>query len=184
MRGKTSEVFVGGTLIGSFEEGEQLERNAILVQLATDPKCHLGRLAEAFGMSTERLRQLRREYETGGLNALRPGPVGGPRRLGDRELARLRRSFDKGLTPVAVHARMKGVSLSTVQRAHREWRDARTAKAKPELAPRDSAASRTMTLPGIEMLPTPGSPRPARRRTTRWSASATRRSSSTRARGS
>jgi hypothetical protein len=70
VRGKTTEVFVGGTLIGSYEEGEQLERNAILVQLAMDPSCHLGRLAEAFDMSTERLRQLRREYEAGGIEAL------------------------------------------------------------------------------------------------------------------
>ena len=65
VRGQTTEVFVGGTLIGSYAEGEQLERNAILVQLAADPRCHLGRLAEAFDMSTERLRQLRREYEAG-----------------------------------------------------------------------------------------------------------------------
>ena len=54
VRGKTTEVFIGGTLIGFFEEGEQLERNAILVQLATDPRCHLGRLAEAFDMSRAR----------------------------------------------------------------------------------------------------------------------------------
>lgn len=153
LRGTTTEVFVGGTLIGSFEEGEQLERNAILVQLAADPQCHLGRLAEAFGMSTERLRQLRREYEAGGLEALRPGERGGPRRLSERELARLTRAFESGLAPTAAHASMKGVSLSTVRRAHRAWRAGRAAKPAPE-ASRGSAVSRTMTLPGIEMLPT------------------------------
>jgi hypothetical protein len=47
-RGSISEVFMGGTLIGVFEDGEQFERNAILVQLSEDPRCHLGRLAEAF----------------------------------------------------------------------------------------------------------------------------------------
>lgn len=77
VRGKTTEVFVGGTLIGCFEEGEQFERNAILVQLAADPQCHLGRLAEAFGMSTERLRQLRREFKAGGVEALQPGTMEG-----------------------------------------------------------------------------------------------------------
>lgn len=80
-------VFVGGTLIGAFEEDEQLERNAILVQLSEDPKCHLGRLAEAFGLSTERLRRLRRDYEAGGLEALRPGRHDGPRRLNQRARA-------------------------------------------------------------------------------------------------
>lgn len=157
VRGKTSEVFVGGTLIGSFEEGEQFERNAILVQLAADPKCHLGRLAEAFGMSAERLRQLRREYEAGGFDALRPGKLGGPHRLGEREVARLRQAFAKGLAPTAAHALMKGVSLSTVRRAHKEWRAAQATSAKPadDVASRGSAVARTMTLPGIEMLPTP-----------------------------
>src|SRR5690606_27757591 len=118
----------GGTLIGSFEEDDQLERNAILVQLAEDPKCHLGRLTEAFDLSAERLRQLRREYEKGGLEALRPRMRGGPRRLSERELSRLTRAFERGLTPAAAHATLKGVSLSTVQRAHRAWRSARTAK--------------------------------------------------------
>jgi transposase-like protein len=157
VRGKTTEVFVGGTLIGSYEEGEQLERNAILVQLATDPMCHLGRLAEAFGMSTERLRQLRREYEAGGVEALRPGSAGGPRRLSEREIARLTQAFEKGLAPTAAHAAMKGVSLSTVRRAHRAWRAARATKPEAEVAVRGPAASRTMPLPGIDMLPTPRS---------------------------
>lgn len=70
VRDMTTEVFVGGTLIGAFEQDEQLKRNGILVQLSAGPRCHLGRLAEAFGLSTERLRQLRREYEAGGLEAL------------------------------------------------------------------------------------------------------------------
>src|SRR5690606_4629220 len=116
------------------DEDEQLERNAILVQLSEDPKCHLGRLAEAFGLSTERLRQLRREYEEGGLEALRPGKDGGPRRLSERDLTRLTKSFEQGLSTSAAHATMKGVSLSTVQRAHRTWRAARDAK--PEAGPR------------------------------------------------
>ena len=46
-RGTSTEVFVGGTLIGCFEKDEPLKRNAILVQLAEDPNCNLGRLAEA-----------------------------------------------------------------------------------------------------------------------------------------
>ncbi len=156
VRGTRTEVFVGGTLIGAFEEDEQLERNAILVQLSEDPKCHLGRLAEAFGLSTERLRQLRREYEEGGLEALRPGKDGGPRRLNERALARLTKSFEQGLSASAAHATTKGVSLSTVQRAHRAWRAGRDTR--PEVGPgRGSAVARTMILPGVEMLPTPAS---------------------------
>ena len=62
-------------------------------------------------MSTERLRQLRREFEAGGFEALRPGTHGGPRRLSDREVARLRQAFPKGLGATAAHATMRGVSL-------------------------------------------------------------------------
>lgn len=76
-------------------------------------------------MSTERLRQLRREYEAGGLEALRPGKHGGPRRLSEREVARRWRTFEKGLSPTAAHATMKDVSLLTVRRAHQASRRTR-----------------------------------------------------------
>jgi hypothetical protein len=153
-RGSTTQVFVGGTLIGSFEDGEQFERNAILVQLADDPRCHLGRLADAFGMSTERLRQLRREYEQGGLEALCPGQSGGPRRLSEREVTRLERLFAKGVRPREAHEQLKVASLSTISRAYRAWRARRSEVHAASSAPIGSAESRTLTLPGLEMLPT------------------------------
>jgi hypothetical protein len=151
-RGASTEVFVGGTLIGCFTKDEPLKRNAILVQLAEDPNCHLGRLAEAFDISSERLRQLRRDYQQGGLEALRPGESGGPRRLSARDIARLERMFAEGLRPIAAQRKLKLASLSTVQRAFRAWSDARTAK--PAGAASGSAEARTLSLPGVEMLPT------------------------------
>ena len=153
-RGRSTEVFIGGTLIGSFENDEPLKRNAILVQLAEDPNCHLGRLADAFDISSERLRQLRREYEQGGLEALRPGESGGPRRLSARDIARLERMFADGLRPRAAHRKLKRASMSTVQRAFRAWSDARASM--PVAAPlrAASAEARTLSLPGVEMLPT------------------------------
>src|SRR5579863_5227921 len=156
-RGATSDVFVGGTLIGTFEDGEQLERNAMLVQLAEDPKCHLGRLADAFEVSSERLRQLRREYEAGGLEALRPGEGGGRRRLSQRDVARLERLFERGLRAPAAHAKLKVGSLSTVSRALRGWKERREA-ATVAAVPRASAEERTLALPGVDMLPAPTAP--------------------------
>lgn len=152
-RSDVTEVFVGGTLVGSFEEGEQFERNAILVQLAEDPQCHLGRLAEAFEVSSERLRQLRRLYEQGGLEALRPGEAGGPKCLGEREVARLEKLFAAGLKTREAHARVKKASLSTVSRAYRAWRAARGAKTKEDRTT-EMAQAKTLTLPGLDMLPT------------------------------
>jgi len=152
-RGTTCEVFVGGTLVGTFDDGEQFERNALLVQLAEDPKCHLARLADAFEVSSERLRQLRREYETGGLVALQPGDSGGRRRLSERDVARLERLFERGVPARGAHEKLKVGSLSTVSRAFRAWRDGR---AKPSTAVSSaSAEERTLALPGVDMLPAP-----------------------------
>lgn len=152
-RGDVTEVFVGGTLVGSFDAGEQFERNAVVVQLAEDPRCHLGRLAEAFEISSERLRQLRRLYEQGGLEALRPGEAGGPKRLGEREVARLEKLFAAGLKPREARAKLKKASLSTVARAYRAWRAARGPEAtKPRAS--ESAEAKTLALPGVDMLPT------------------------------
>lgn len=152
-RGESFEVFVGGTLIGSFDATETLERNAILVQLAEDPKAHLGKLADAFDISPEWLRQLRQRYAEGGLEALRPKESGGQNRLGERDTARLERFFDAGLGPSAAHAKLKRGSLSTATRLHRAWK-ARAERKSPSAPTSESAEARTMTLPGMEMLPT------------------------------
>jgi hypothetical protein len=155
-RGSTIEVFVGGTLIGAYEDGDQFERNAILVQLSEDPECHLGRLADAFELSSERLRQLRREYEKGGLAALSPGESGGQRRLSARDVVRLERLFAQGLRPQAAQSKVKRASLSTVARLFRAWRErGQAAKATVASESTGSAESRTLSLPGVEMLPTP-----------------------------
>lgn len=154
-RGSTNEVFVGGTLIGSYEDGDQFERNALLVHLAEDPNCHLGRLADAFDISSERLRQLRREYEKGGLAALCPGESGGRRRLSAREVERLERLFAEGHRPPAAQQKVKRASLSTVARLFRTWRERRrVAEVKSPADPIGTAESRTLSLPGVEMLPT------------------------------
>lgn len=154
-RGDVKEVFVGGTLVGSFDDARVLERNVLLVQLAADPKCHLGKLAEAFGVSSEWVRRLRRRYDKGGLEALRPRDGGGEHALSERDRARLVRLFEAGLTATAAHAKFKRVSISTIGRARRMWRVSREMK-PPTLAPNAavSAQERTMTLPGVEMLPT------------------------------
>ena len=154
-RGDVVEVFVGGTLVGSFDDTRLLERNVLLVQLSEDPKCHLGKLAEAFGVSSEWVRRLRRRYDKGGLDALRPREGGAEPALSERDRARLDRLFEAGLTATTAHARFKRVSVSTIGRAHRTWRARRELNAAAQ-APQAtvSAHERTMTLPGVEMLPT------------------------------
>ena len=155
-RGDVTEVFVGGTLVGSFDEDQPFERNAILVQLAEDPRCHLTRLAEAFEVSRERLRQLRHLYEQGGLEALRPGEAGGPRKLSERDVVRLEKMFAAGMKSREAQGKFKKASLSTVSRAYRAWRDAKAPKVS-RAAPAESPEAKTLALPGIDMLPTSAS---------------------------
>jgi hypothetical protein len=107
----------------------------------------------ALHLSTERLRQLRREYEQGGLEALRPGKSRGPRRLSERDVARLERLFARGIRPREAHEQLKVASLSTISRAYRAWRARRSEERAASSAPIGSAESRTVTLPRIEMLP-------------------------------
>jgi transposase len=152
-RGGVHEVFVGGTLVGTYDEERILERNILLVQLAEDPECHLERLAKAFEVSSEWVRRLRRRYEKGGVEALRPRELGGPSALSDRDHARLARLFEQGLTATQAHAKTRRGSLSTVSRAHRAWRVRRESASAPS-KPALSAVERTLGLPGVEMLPT------------------------------
>ena len=77
VRGRTANVFIGGTLIGVFDTDDDHRgpRNVVAVTLAKSDQFHLGRLASASGMTDEHLRRLRRREETKGL-----GAILGPRR--------------------------------------------------------------------------------------------------------
>ena len=75
--GETTKVFVGGTLVGSYGKGEEATRNLLLVNLAKEPRIRKGRLAWAFSLSAERVRQLRLCAEEGGVEALLSLPGSG-----------------------------------------------------------------------------------------------------------
>jgi hypothetical protein len=86
-------------LLGQYErEGrDRGARNMLLVTLAQEPQMHLGQLTEAFEVSEEYLRILRRKAEAGGLGAglsgialtARPAPAqDGVRTAADREATR------------------------------------------------------------------------------------------------
>lgn len=68
--GDYSEVFVGGLLVGRYGPKDVWMRNLLLVGLAEDPKIKRGKLARAFGLTPERLRQLRKIVEEQGIPAL------------------------------------------------------------------------------------------------------------------
>ena len=65
-RGTRRELVFHGTLAASWEEGETAIRNALLVQLAQEPRIVLEDLARAFGLSSEAVRLIRRKAEAEG----------------------------------------------------------------------------------------------------------------------
>jgi len=143
-------VFVGGTLVGSFDGSDATMRNVLAVTLSGDPLVHLGRMARAFRMSSERLRQLRRKMEEGGLAALTvPAKNGRPAKVTPKIRAKLEAMFESGLTIVQAHKKMRRLGKSTVGAVHTAW----NAKKKAQQAPPDATQ---VTLPGIKrMAPSP-----------------------------
>ena len=75
--GNRRSVFVGGTLVGSYDIADKATRNAILVKLSEDPKVHLGKLAEAFELGREQLRNLQKKYRACGLSGVMEIKQGG-----------------------------------------------------------------------------------------------------------
>ena len=129
------EVFVGGSLIGTYAPGDRGARNVILVGLARDPRVHLGKLADAFEVVPETLRQVRRQADTEGLDAvIGRAPGGSESKITAALRRRLRALFDDGLTVSDAHARVgrrHGVSRSTVGKVRGQWAEERTGRVVP-----------------------------------------------------
>jgi len=123
-------VFVGGTLIGSYDVSDKATRNAILVKLSEDPKVHLGKLAEAFELGREQLRNLQHKYEAGGLRQLMEIKHGGRERVVTPALRRtLHKLFESGASAQFAHQKInEKISLTMVARTRRAWRAEREAR--------------------------------------------------------
>jgi hypothetical protein len=116
------EVFVGGSLIGSFAPRDTGVRNALVVGLAEDPAVHLGRLAKAFGLTSEGLRLVRRQYESHGLAAVVARKRGGGvTKLTAAVRRKLERRFEKGESVQSILARERRVGRATIYRVRAEW---------------------------------------------------------------
>jgi hypothetical protein len=121
-----SDVLVGGTLVGSFAAGDFIARDVVIVALGSDPHVHLGALSEAFELSSEMVRQIRRRFESGGLDAIvNRRPTGHREPLDDRQRARLRALFVQGVTIAQarekVSTKRRPFSRATAGREHLAW---------------------------------------------------------------
>lgn len=157
VEGNVTRVFAGGTLVGEFGPHECGLRNVLLIGLSSEPTMHLGHLSEAFDMSTEALRQLRRLYETEGLAAVWRRTPGRPKgsKLSASLRKRLEKLFEQGSSISAAHEKACGtkgrrISRSSVYRARTEWLARQQAGAAPEA----TQAVEPATLP-LALVPPP-----------------------------
>lgn len=134
VRGNVREVFVGGFLLGRFSPDDVVARNVLLTTLAADDKVHLGQLADAFGVSPEAARQIRRLHEEDGVEAVvaRRGP-GRQSQVTDEVRLQLEKLFSEGATIEEAFKKLgpkKARSRSTVGRIRRHWKVASTTAAR------------------------------------------------------
>lgn len=135
--GTIASVFVGGTLIGTFDEqaDDRGPRNILAVTLAKSGTIHLGHLAEAFGIGEEYLRRLRRKEERSGLGSVlgaRQGKNSG--KVTPDQRAEWFAMFDAGRMPVDAHREQPKKdrrAYSTIWRVYEEWRQGRARRAQP-----------------------------------------------------
>lgn len=120
------EVFMGGTLIGVYEPSEYLVKRVLMASLAQDPEIRRGKLAAAFDVSAETLRQLRRAVEEKGMDAISSrGPGGSESKVTPALRRRLYRLFDQGVSIQEVSRRVEQVGYGTAWRVHQQWKEAR-----------------------------------------------------------
>ena len=75
-------VFVCGRLVGEYGPADRATRNTLILGLSQERSFRKGKLAEAFGITDEHLRRMRRRYEAHGeAGILRRGPGGACQRV-------------------------------------------------------------------------------------------------------
>ena len=129
-------MFIGGTLIGVYDEDDddRSARNVLVVTLAKTNRMHLGRLATAFGLTSEYVRQLRRKEERGGMQAVLGQRQGKNAKVTPEVRAAWCAMFEAGRMPIDAYReqpRKDRRAYSTVWEVYAQWRRARTAHSPP-----------------------------------------------------
>jgi hypothetical protein len=148
-RGSLCSVFVGGTLLGEYDDDdrERGQRNVLMVTLASSG-AHLGKLAAAFGIQDDYLRRMRRKNEAGGLASVLLLRTGANSKVTTAKRDAMHAQFAAGMTPKAVwraQPRRGRLSTTTVWREHKSWKAARVVE----------ASASAPTSPYATIAPTP-----------------------------
>jgi hypothetical protein len=156
--GTRSSVFIGGIMVAEFDEQDpdRGRRNLAAVTLAKSGVLHLGRLASAFGITDEYLRQLRRMEEIGGPRALLLAKKGKDSEVSPEQRATWHAMFAAGRKAKEVYRaqpkpKKNWLSYPTVWRAYKKWqaRDAEPVASsanEPEPTAPEFASDAQLTL--------------------------------------
>ena len=124
-----TEVFVGGTLVGSFTARDEVQRNLLLVHLAQDRRIKKETLAWAFKLSVQQVWVVRCRVRLHGVDALFGRPGRGRKPAVTDELTKtVLKAFDAGKQVGEVHAALQRgkvkahrVSYRSVCRVRAQW---------------------------------------------------------------
>jgi len=161
--GEAIEIRVGGQTVSRFPVDDLGTRNAVLVQLASAGGFKKGRLAESFGLTSEGLRLIVRQYEAEGLGAvLERRPGGSAPRLSEQHRRILEAAFARGEKAAQAHRRLgrrPTVSLSRTRTLRREFLAAARTRGQ---AAAPSTSTSTSTSTSAEVAPPSPAPTVAR----------------------
>jgi hypothetical protein len=136
------EVFVGGTLVSSFDRQDEVQRNLLLVNMSKDPRIKKGKLAWAFGLTSQQVWTIRKRVQEHGIQSLF-GRKGRGREvlLTPRLKRRIFQAFDSGQQVGEVHKALQRskspkdrVSYRSVVRVRTEWLAQQAATPAPDTA--------------------------------------------------
>jgi hypothetical protein len=157
--GERRLVFVGGTLVSSYDIGDKATRNAVLLKLSEDPKVHLGKLVEAFELSRQQLRNLQEKYAAGGLPGAMEIKQGGRARVVTPSLRRkLYELFDAGATINLAHTKIGcRISRTMVARTRKLWHLERELEASTDPAVGAAEEGAAHAVQQLQLAPAQGS---------------------------
>ena len=126
------DVFIGGSLVGTFSRDDVAMRNMLIVTAARSEGAILKKLATGFGVSAKTVTSIRQRFEQGGIEEIVRAPAR-KRKLTPKLKEQLYKLFDQGLTiDEAVKRVRKRISRALAGRAHKQWADERKARLRAE----------------------------------------------------
>lgn len=150
--GESRRLVFHGTQAASWREGETAIRNALLVQLAEEPRIILEDLAKAFGLSSEAVRLIRRKAEREGVLAVMLPSHPGRAPLASEVRVRMEKLFEEGKCNEEVRAALGGkIASSTVSKYRRLW------KARVQETPPPEPTQQPLPLPPVAEQAEPAS---------------------------